>query len=342
MGLVTGWDVGGAHLKAARIEDGVVKDVAQFPALIWTDLVDLETALTHAIAQFGSSPIHAVTMTGELAEIFESRAEGVSRLTEMMTKAVPGKDLRIFAGRAGFVLPEEVGKHVGDIASANWYASAQVVGRSESDAIFVDIGSSTSDVIAVFGDKVCAKGYSDAERLSTGELIYTGAVRTPVMAVTDKVPFGGEWQGLMAERFAVMADVYRVLGCLPEDADLFPAVDDREKTAAGSRVRLARMLGRDVADAEDWQWEALARFLSERQLETLAESVHLTASRFSFLKDAPIVGAGAGKFIAKDLARRLERPYRDFADLVQGGDDCRDKISICAPAVAVGLLAEAG
>ena len=47
----------------------------------------------------------------------------------------------------------------------------------------------------------------------------------------------------MNEYFASMADVYRILGELPEGADMHPAADEREKTSPASCARLARMIG---------------------------------------------------------------------------------------------------
>lgn len=339
MTQVTGWDVGGAHLKAALIDDGVVKDVVQFPSLIWTDLKDLRAALDQAIARVGDSDVHAVTMTGELAEYFGGRVEGVRQISELMRDALRGREVKIYAGRSGFVEPDDAENYVEDISSANWYGTAAAITRKFSQGILIDIGSSTTDVIPIYDGKVAAAGYSDAERLASGELIYTGMVRTPVMAVADKVPFGGEWQGLMAERFAVMADVYRVLDWLPEGADMFPAVDDRPKDQAHSRARLARMLGRDVSDHADWEWEQLARYLVGAQMVTIEESVRRAQSRYDFMKIAPIIGAGVGRLIAQDISNRLSNSYRPFIDVVQCDSEARGQVSVAAPAVAVGLLA---
>ena len=63
-------------------------------------------------------------------------------------------------------------------------------------------------------------------------------------------------------------------------------------------------------------------------------------AREAIVPDAPVIGAGCGRFIAKDLAERLGRPYYDFAELIDCAPDARDMAATCAPAVAVGLLAE--
>ena len=56
------------------------------------------------------------------------------------------------------------------------------------DALFVDMGSTTTDIIPIVGGKVAARGATDAERLQAGELVYTGATRTFLMAVAQQRP----------------------------------------------------------------------------------------------------------------------------------------------------------
>ncbi len=62
--------------------------------------------------------------------------------------------------------------------------------------------------------------------------------------------------------------------------------------------------------------------------------------RDEVLADAPVIGAGCGRFIARQVAQRLGRPYYDFADLIDCAATMREMAAVCAPAVAVGLLAE--
>ena len=41
----------------------------------------------------------------------------------------------------------------------------------------------------VSAGRVAAAGYTDAERLASGELVYTGMTRSFVMALADRAPF---------------------------------------------------------------------------------------------------------------------------------------------------------
>jgi uncharacterized hydantoinase/oxoprolinase family protein len=49
--------------------------------------------------------------------------------------------------------------------------------------VLIDIGSTTTDLVRFGGGRVQYRGYTDGERLRSEELVYTGAIRTPIMAV---------------------------------------------------------------------------------------------------------------------------------------------------------------
>ena len=169
-------------------------------------------------------------------------------------------------GRAGFVELGEAASHAADIASANWHASAALLALELRDALFIDIGSTTADLIPIVAGRVAALGYSDAERLASGELVYTGMTRSFVMALASRAPFRGAWTPLMNEYFASSADVHRILGDLPEGADKMATADGREKTVEASRARLARMIGREADEADASEWEGLAAWFAEAQI----------------------------------------------------------------------------
>jgi probable H4MPT-linked C1 transfer pathway protein len=158
------------------------------------------------------------------------------------------------------------------------------------------------------------------------------------MAVARAAIFRERSQGIAAERFATMADVFRLTGDLPDDADPHPTADLRGKSFEESASRLARMLGRDASEAEDADWIALARYFADCQLREIEAAARTLAEREELSPDAPIVGAGCGRFLSKRLAERLDRPYRDFADLIECGPEAHETAARCAPAVAVALL----
>ncbi|MEJ2590079.1 MAG: hydantoinase/oxoprolinase family protein [Candidatus Thiodiazotropha sp.] len=340
---IVGWDLGGAHIKAARIDGrGCVDAVVQLPCPLWQGLDRLETGIDGVLARFGdcSGLRHAVTMTGELVDLFPDRASGVRALIDVMGRRFSRQRLAIYGGAAGFLHPDSALERALQVASANWLASASWAAGRLPEGLLVDVGSTTTDLVPFAGGRVLATGYTDHQRLAGQTLIYTGVVRTPLMAITDRAPFAGEWVYMRAEHFATTADIHRLTGDLPEGVDLLPSADNGEKSDTGSARRLARMLGLDL-DATDLDgWRRMARFIAERQLRQVTDACERVLSRPGVSPRAPLIGAGVGRFLAQQVCERLARPYVGFETLFDCADPMQTKVAECAPAVAVAGLAK--
>jgi len=338
MSIVIGWDIGGVHLKAARAETGRVVKVVQIAAPLRTGVERLAEAFARAKAELGAAQRHVVTMTGELADTFSSRPEGVERLAMLAARELRGAPVTVYAGPAGYIRPEQAREHASLVASANWHACASLIAGRRSDALFIDLGSTTADVVPIIHGNIAARGYTDAQRLATGELVYTGLVRGFVMASADRAPFKGAWMPLINENFANMADVHRILGSLPAGADMMPTTDGREKTREASQARLARMVGADNADANEGAWKTLAQWFAETQMRSIIDAVMLVNSQHVLPADAPVVGAGIGAHVVQEIARRIGRGYVAFDALLDVAPRVRAAASQCAPAAALALL----
>jgi probable H4MPT-linked C1 transfer pathway protein len=336
-----GWDVGGAHLKAVLVgAEGHVSQVFQQPCPLWRGLDRLDSAVDSIMSEVAATRLqHVVTMTGELADIFPGRETGVVCLAQTMSARLGDPGLRFYSGRSGMVSLDDVPAHAADIASANWHASAACLAMQVKNALFVDIGSTTADLIPLHQGIPSPRGYTDAERLRFEELVYTGVVRTPVMAVAQRVPFDGEWQGLAAEHFATMADVYRLTGDLPEGYDMAETADGAVKTPEASARRLARMVGRDLPDAAMTQWRRLAHAIKSSQLALLRSAAERALSRGLLDDDAPMIGAGAGSFLVREMAMTMGRTYVEAASLVSAPAQSAEWAGVCFPAFSVAWLA---
>jgi probable H4MPT-linked C1 transfer pathway protein len=336
---VIGWDLGGVHVKAALVEEGRVVEAVQAPCRLWRGVPALDETFAQLPDWVRGEAAHAVTMTGELTDCFADRADGVHQLSAWAAATLKGS-VRIYAGRAGFVPADNARAHAADIASANWHATAALIGRHVPHALLVDIGSTTADLIPIVGGQPAAQGYSDAERLETGELVYTGVVRTPLLAFATHAPWRGRRTRLMAETFASTADIYRLTGDLPEGADQQYSADLKGKSIAETEIRLARMVGRDRGEGSAEEWRALAAWFAEAQLRPLHDAAAILLSRSDLPEDAPLVVCGAGRFLAERLAARLGRRPVPLTETIAGclnGEDAA-WVSTCGPAVAVGLI----
>ena len=336
-----GLDVGGAHLKAARLDPGGrVVAAVQIPCALWQGLDRLEKALDEVQSLTEGATAVAVTMTGELVDLFPDRPTGVTRLLAALERRFGASPLRVWS-TAGFLDVHGAAADPLSVASANWLATASYAAQQVGDGLFVDIGSTTTDIVPLTRGQPVARGRTDRERLVSGELIYTGSVRTPLMVVAREVPFAGEWVPVMAEYFATMADVWRILGKLPADADQHPAADNGPKTIEASMQRLARTVGSDLQDAAPEGWMALASSFAREQIDQLTRAIERQLSLRPGRDKVPIVAAGCGSFIAAKIATRMNLNYKDFADLVPSEPQAAAEVGRCAPAVAVALLARA-
>lgn len=338
MTSVLGWDIGGAHLKLARLEAGRLTDLVQLPCALWQGLDRLDAAIDSALHRLPPVERHAVTMTGEMVDLFDDRTTGVTTILMRLRERLV-EPIAVYAADGGFITPDQASTAPGRVASANWHATASMLARCSGDGVLLDIGSTTTDIVPVRAGRPVAAGFGDAARLATGELVYTGVVRTPVMAVARHLPVGGKRHGVMAELFATMADVYRVTGELPAHADQHPTADGRGKTIAESCARLARMVGCDSSALPEEIWLAVARALRSRQCSQIVHAARRVQSRASLAMGTPLVGAGVGRFLGPQLAQRLGRPYVSFARLIDAPPPLAEAAADAAPAAAVAWLA---
>jgi probable H4MPT-linked C1 transfer pathway protein len=158
------------------------------------------------------------------------------------------------------------------IASANWLAQAHFVARqfAKDNVLLMDIGSTTTDLIFLEQGRPKVRGRTDAVRLVSGELVYTGCRRTPICAV-----LGME---VVAEVFATMLDAYLCLDHVRDDAADCDTADGRPATREFAHARLARMRCTDAHLFSDAEARSLAQKAIHTQWDAIAHAVRLVAS----------------------------------------------------------------
>lgn len=335
-----GWDVGGAHLKAILLDaEDRALNVIQLVCPLWLGMDQLTTAMDRVLTALNNpAAFHVVTMTGELADTFKNRRHGVTEIVKIMSEKL-GEQTRFYAGPGGFVAASEADVLHSRIASANWHASASYIAKKLEQGLFIDIGSTTTDLIVLNDGSPLNRGFSDAERMRVDELVYTGVVRTPLMALTQAIVFKGYEYRIAAEHFATTADIYRITGELREAEDMASTADGAERTVGASMRRLARMLGHDSEDAADMDWMALAQSFRSTQLAQLESAVSNLLARKQIDAKAPMIAAGAGRFLVQELARRFNRDCLQVDSLIAAeSEEIRRWAGVCFPAYAVASL----
>jgi hypothetical protein len=333
---VIGWDVGGVNTKVARVENGEVRAVRGRPfelQLAPHALTSLlrELALEIGVEGDGGVTTHAVTMTAELSQMFRTKREGVGFVLDAVELAFPSATIRVFTVNGRFLTPVEARQLAIDVAAANWAATARVVAARYPDVLLIDIGTTTTDIIPIVGGEVVVVGRTDPERLRSGELVYTGALRTPTEAIADHVDVGGDRIGVSAEGFALSGDVHLWRGELDPADYSVPTPDGRPPTREFAGERLARVICADRELLDEVGITAVADSLAAAQVARIAAAIDRVRARHP-LRTAVVTGLGA--FLGAAAART------SGLEVVALAAQLGDTAARCAPAVSVALLLE--
>jgi len=367
--MFAGIDLGGAYTKIAT-SNGFVDSLY---APLWQNKDALYALLSEVKEKFGGE-IEAigVVMTGELSDCFETRRDGVLEIKNILSAIFDNPAPLFFDRDSGFKDGFVVDKAPLSFASTNWLASATFIAEElYKDAIFVDIGSTTTDVIPIVGGEIKASK-TDFERLESGELIYSGILRTNIAALLRKVIVskqGAECHSCLSvssELFAITADAYLVLGYIREDeyscespnsyafAGLRVKGDaaavavaagagaaSSEKSRVSALRRLSRVVCSDLEEIDEDFAIKIAEQVKRVQVDELSNSIRRLKEKYGMdrMEMIRIVSAGIGDFIVKEAMESLNLNVNDhFTSLssIYGKN-----ISAAFPAYSVAKLLEA-
>lgn len=318
---IIGIDIGGANTKIAS-SDGKTAELYYVPLWKETSLPEV----LHEIVKKHNPDKLAVVMTGELADCYEDKDSGVKGIVAAVEENFTG-DIQYMnvSGKFSTEIPEPR-----DLAAANWVASARLIGMEVGNAIFVDMGSTTCDIIPIKNERPAAYT-TDTERLANGELLYEGTLRTNVAAVLDRVNIGIGNCRVSSELFATTADAYLLLGKIGEDTYTCETADGGGKTIEDASRRLARVVCADLKDisAEDVGQIALA--IKEKQVKEIQDGIREVARHHHI---DTVVCAGLGEFLIAEACENMDMECFSIAQ--RWGDT----ISKVFPAYAVARLLE--
>src|SRR5215216_8131997 len=295
-------DIGGANTKAAWFDGELVRTLTR-PFEVWRD----REALAGVLREVGAGPSDAVaiTMTAELSDAFRTKREGVSLVLDAAQAAFGDRPLSVLTTAGELVTVADARARPWDVAAANWVATALAVADAHPDALLIDIGTTTADIIPIADGRLAATGHNDLERLLAGELVYTGVLRTNLAAIAPRVPVRGDRCPVSSECFAISADMHLVLGHLAPEAYDCPTPDGRPATPAFARERIARLVCADVEQLDADEIDAIAAFLYGEQLRQIEDAARRVQR--SLPSEAPVVAVGSGAFLGREVAGRLGR-----------------------------------
>jgi len=292
-----GIDVGGANVKVAD-ESGI--HIHYCP--LWEKAPIHDLLLPYARTK--NDPAAAV-MSGELADCFENKLQGISFIVSSVRTVFP--NVQFYGTDALFhdrVVPE--------LAAANWLASADYLRTRYPDAVLLDIGSTTADIIPLNRFRSLL-GMTDTKRLQAGYLLYTGMLRTSVASLIRCVDLAGIPTPVSTEYFAASADVHLVLGHITSDLYSCDTPDHKEKTREASLRRLARVVCSDLDEIGREGAEQIARQFWKVQSGMICDQVR-NVMESSSARRIIVAGIGAPLFARELNGTDLTREYGSAAD----------------------------
>jgi probable H4MPT-linked C1 transfer pathway protein len=287
-----GIDIGGANTKVASASG----EARSLYLPLWRDN-DLAGELRRVRDEF--QPKHVgVVITGELADAFNSKKEGICSIASSVDSVFVRPCYLNVRGKFTRQIAESEAPLY---AASNWTASAAFVAQRVTDCIFVDMGSTTCDVIPIRDGKAAAMT-TDFERLRERELIYTGALRTNIATILRFVTLNGENYRLASELFAIAADAHRVLGNISVEDYACDTPDARPRDLEACYRRIARVLLCDVDELGRKNARDVARQVERAQIDELAQALDVQARKHDLNE---VVGAGLGEFLIAKAASKV-------------------------------------
>ncbi|HEV3417549.1 MAG TPA: hydantoinase/oxoprolinase family protein [Pirellulales bacterium] len=325
-------DIGGANLKLADGKGFAVSSV--FP--LWQKPRQLAEALRALIAGAPRADHLAATMSGELADCFATKVEGVRSIVNSFVTASDGRHSRIYLNNGMLVAPPIALQQPLMAAAANWHALARFAGRyvPNGTGLLIDIGSTTCDIIPLADGKPAATALTDPERLIASELVYTGVERSPVCALVNSLPWRKQQCPTAHELFSTTWDAYLMLGDLPEEPNSTHTADGRPATKAAAHDRLARSICADREMFDEGDALAAAEAIARSQLAKIAVAIGQVLGRLP-APPTGIVISGSGEFVAR---RALER-MRVATTIISLSAELGPSLSRCATAHALAVIA---
>jgi (4-(4-[2-(gamma-L-glutamylamino)ethyl]phenoxymethyl)furan-2-yl)methanamine synthase len=339
MARIVGWDIGAANIKAALLSPDENQashtQVVVQPFEIWRDKDRLPEMLRSVWESFKSTAIPqamAVTMTAELSDAFAAKREGVLFIFQCLKTSFPTTACYVFSLNGEFIPLNDACTRPQDFAASNWLASAVWIARKNPNCLLLDVGSTTTDILPILDGEVRVTGRSDLERLSSGELVYTGALRTNLAAIAQTVPVAGRICRVASEYFAISGDVHLILGNLSTREYTCPTPDGQPASVDWSRRRLARLVCADTETLAAEEIDGMARYLHGQQVLQIRAGIEQVISRLPCLRSQPVMVLGTGSFLGTAAAKSAGMNVGTIA-----GDLERAELA-AAPCVAVAHL----
>jgi probable H4MPT-linked C1 transfer pathway protein len=339
---VLGLDIGGANTKAVflKTQDATMQELRTlleyFP--IWKkgkeQLPKVLEKLRKGLVKSALDGV-GVTVTAELSDAYSTKKEGINHVLDSIKEIFSDVPTFVLDVEANLLPVKDARRKPLKVASANWAATGWMISQLINNCIAVDVGSTTTSIIPVIKGKIAAEGRTDLEKLQNGELVYSGSLRTNVVAIVNGIPVRGKMARVSSELFAQSGDVHLILGNIGEEYTA-ETCDGRGKTRRDAMARLARVVCADTDMLTEQEIVDMAKFVYSKQVEQISGGLKQVHERIkqSLQEKIVVVVTGLGRnFLARKAAEKA-----GFSEVIDLRELLGADAAVVSPSVGVALM----
>ncbi len=320
-----GIDIGGAHIKLIGLDKKRSVCFADYrKCYVWMGLNNLKKEFKYINdLNFDKKIICGITMTAELCDIFKNKKIGANQISDLCKKL---KYNFLFYSTQKNTFTRNVKDNYKSIICMNWHAVARYFLKYYKNLIIIDFGSTTTDFICIKDGVISNVGVDDLSRLSEGELIYTGVMRTPLFSIEKKVDYKNKVYHIIPELFSSTSDLYRVNNFINKNFDIDDEADHQGKSLTKSLIRISRSFAIDYSHKNQKLLFDLSKILIKKQIKMIDDNIEILKEKKSYKKNLPILFSGIGRSILIKMCRQKKK--LEVKSLINANSKKFEEISI--------------
>ncbi len=303
---IMGLDIGGANTDSVIVElksckSNIIKSDKYYLPM-WVDPEQLSLYLDKLNNSYSDVDVVCVSMTAELADCYTTKKEGVLDITNRVMESFYGKTIK-FITFDGLKDYEYIKENPLSAAAANWIGTVNILKYIKKSCIFMDMGTTTTDIIPIRNGKQVCVGNSDLNRLSNGELVYTGLLRTNLATIVDSVPVDDKKVLVSSELFSITADMQMVLGNITSEKYTCSTPDGKVKSIDACLNRIAHLVCSDLDELTTDQIIFIAQYIYDKQVAQITNNLKRVHDRTNL--DTVIISENSNSAICMKATENL-------------------------------------
>jgi probable H4MPT-linked C1 transfer pathway protein len=247
--------------------------------------------------------VNSVTMYGH------TNQEGLATLNNVLVRNYDVERLYHVTGDGQFILANhEENESIYNFIGTNFYSSAYLASKFVDKGVLIDTGTSSTDIIAFENEQLLVKAWkrSDYNRLSTGELSFTGSLHTMLEFLIHEIPFRGNMTSICTG-LVNTGHVYALLGFITPQL-----MEDEFKTDwefEHAKERIGRLVGSDYELLGEEELDNFLKYIYKAHVNRISDLVKKVLADYN-CEGRTIVGLGLGStFLTNEVAKEVNLPY---------------------------------